>query len=166
CGADAITVHPRTATQGFRGLADWRIIGAVKKSLTIPVIGNGDVTAPADALRMMTETGCDGVMVGRAAIGSPMIFSQIIAAAAGRPCLEPDDRQRIELMRGYLRDSVSYLGEKSACRMMRSRLCWFVKGMRNAAQFRSAIRFLSTETEGMNLIQRYAESISIDAEGV
>lgn len=165
CGVDAVAVHPRSATQGFRGCADWRIIAAVKKALTIPVIGNGDITAPADALRMMAETGCDGVMVGRAAIGNPMIFKQIIAAATGASCPEPDDRQRIQMMRGYLRDSISYLGEKTACRMMRSRLGWFVRGMRNAAEFRSSIHFLASEAEAMDLIQHYAASISTVSEG-
>ena len=85
CGVDAIAVHPRTATQGFRGEADWSIIAAVIDALTIPVIGNGDVTTPADALRMINETGCDGVMVGRAAIGNPRIFGEILAAAQGQP---------------------------------------------------------------------------------
>jgi len=164
CGVDAITVHPRTATQGFRGEADWSIIAAVKKALAIPVIGNGDVTSPEDALRMLNETGCDGVMVGRAAIGNPMIFGGILAVAQGRSATVPNEGQRIDMMIGYLQDSVRYLGEKTACRMMRSRLCWFVKGMRNAGQFRSAIRFIASEKEATELIRQYAESISTEAE--
>ena len=161
CGVDAVAIHPRTATQGFRGEADWSIIAAVKKALAIPVIGNGDVTEPADALRMLEETGCDGVMVGRAAIGNPMIFDQILAFYEGRPAHAPDDAQRIGMMRDYLRDSVRYLGEERACRMMRSRLCWFVKGMRNAGQFRNAIRFMASEKKGLALIRQYAESIGV-----
>lgn len=160
CGVDAIAVHPRTAVQGFRGKADWSLIAAIKKALAIPVIGNGDVTEPEDAMRMLDETGCDGVMVGRAAIGNPMIFAQMLAAARGRPATAPDDGQRIDMMMDYLHDSVRYLGEKTACRMMRSRLCWFVKGMRNAGQFRHAIRFISSEKEAGDLIRRYADSLS------
>ncbi len=159
CGVDAVAVHPRTATQGFRGRADWAVIAAVKKAVAIPVIGNGDVNTPADALRMRDETGCDGVMVGRAAIGNPFIFSQIMAATRGLPVSGPDDQQRMAAMRGYLRDTVIYFGEETACRMMRSRLCWFVKGMRNAAQFRNAIRFIASEKEALKLIDRYAASI-------
>ena len=163
CGVDAIAVHPRTATQGFRGEADWSIITAIKKALAIPVIGNGDVTTPEDALRMLHETGCDGVMVGRAAIGNPMIFDGILAKAQGRPATVPNDGQRIDMMIGYLQDSVRYLGETIACRMMRSRLCWFVKGMRNAGQFRNAIRFIASEKEATALIRQYAESIESDS---
>ncbi len=159
CGVDAIAVHPRTATQGFRGTADWSIIAAVKQALSIPVIGNGDVIGPADAVRMRTETGCDGVMVGRAAIGNPMIFSHILAALHDQPTQPPTDAERIALMTIYLQESVRYLGEERACRMMRSRLCWFVKGMRNAGQFRSAIRFLASEEDGLDLLRQYAESI-------
>jgi len=162
CGVDAIAVHPRTATQGFRGEADWSIIAAVIDALTIPVIGNGDVTTPADALRMINETGCDGVMVGRAAIGNPRIFGEILAAAQGQPSTVQNDAQRIDMMMGYLQDSVRYLGEETACRMMRSRLCWFVKGMRNAGQFRNAIRFIASEKEAMDLIRQYAESFASD----
>jgi tRNA-dihydrouridine synthase B len=160
CGVDALAIHPRTATQGFRGQADWPVIAALKKALCIPVIGNGDVTNAQEALRMLNETGCDGVMVGRAAIGNPMIFGQIMACAQGRSPSPTDDGQRIDMMLGYLRDSVRYLGEQTACRMMRSRLCWFVKGMRNAGQFRNAIRFIATEKEARQLIREYADSIS------
>lgn len=160
CGVDAIAVHPRTATQGFRGKADWPIITMIKKNLTIPVIGNGDVAAPADAFRMVQDTGCDGVMVGRAAIGNPLIFNQIIAEAKGRQAIFINDGQRIDMMLEYLRDSVCYLGEKTACRIMRSRLCWFVKGMRNAGQFRNAIRFIASEKEATDLIRQYAETLS------
>jgi tRNA-dihydrouridine synthase B len=161
CGVDAVAVHPRTATQGFRGKADWTIIAAVKKAVSIPVIGNGDITAPADALQMLSETGCDGVMVGRAAIGNPMIFGQILSAAQGRPVPALDERQRFAMMIDYLADSVRYLGESTACLMMRSRLCWFVKGMRNAGQFRNSIRFIGSQQEAESLIRAYAMSIDV-----
>lgn len=162
-GVDAVAVHPRTATQGFAGNADWRIIAAVKKALSIPVIGNGDVNTAADALRMLKETGCDGVMVGRAAIGNPMIFRQILAAVDGRAASPVTDDQRIALMVAYVQDSVRYLGEETASRMMRSRLCWFVKGMRYAGQFRQSIRFIASQAEAMDLIRRYARSIDAPA---
>lgn len=161
CGVDAVAVHPRTATQGFRGTADWTIIAAVTNAVSIPVIGNGDVSTSADALRMRSQTGCEGVMVGRAAIGNPMIFGQILSAARGGPVVEIDDRRRFTMMIDYLADSVRYLGEPTACLMMRSRLCWFVKGMRNAGQFRNSIRFIGSQAEAEALIRRYAASLGV-----
>lgn len=155
CGVDALTVHPRTATQGFRGKADWSIIAAVKKRVSIPVIGNGDIFDPDAALKMFETTGCDGIMIGRAAIGNPMIFSQVRARLDGRapPAVSIDARS--EMMIRYLRASVEYIGEAHACRMMRSRLGWFVKGLRDSSRFRESIRWISTEREAEALIREY-----------
>ncbi len=160
CGVDAIAVHPRTANQGFRGKADWNIIAAVKQQAGIPVIGNGDILTPEDALRMFAQTGCDGVMIGRAAIGNPWIFAGIQALIENRETyLEPGLELRFEGMVRYLRASVEYFGEKHACYMMRSRLCWFVKGLRNASHFRESIKKVATEKQALDLIQAYQSTL-------
>jgi nifR3 family TIM-barrel protein len=157
CGVDAIAIHPRTATQGFSGKADWSVISAVKQAVTLAVIGNGDIVGPADAVRMQKTTGCDGIMIGRAAIGNPWIFSQCLAGLHGDNFTEIDLDQHFEVMRHYVSASVEYIGERVACRMMRSRLGWFVKGMRFASKFRESIKHLSSEKEAMGLIQTYRE---------
>jgi tRNA-dihydrouridine synthase B len=160
CGVDAVTVHPRTATQGFRGIADRTIIGAVKAIAKIPVIGNGDILCAEDAINMMKETGCDAVMIGRAAIGNPWIFSQTSALMQNGQPPEPDLSARFDVMEYYLKSSVRYFGELHACRMMRSRLCWFVKGLRFSSSFRESIKQLSTESEVLGLIRDYLSSLS------
>ncbi|MFH0726137.1 MAG: tRNA dihydrouridine synthase DusB [Pseudomonadota bacterium] len=160
CGVDAITVHPRTAMQGFRGMADRSIIRAVKEIVKIPVIGNGDILCAKDAIEMMRETGCDGVMIGRAAIGNPWIFSQTSALMQNGQPPEPDLSARFEVMENYLKSSVRYFGELHACRMMRSRLCWFVKGLRFSSNFRESIKQLSSESEALLLIREYLGSLS------
>ncbi len=160
CGVDAVAVHPRTAKQLFAGKADWSIIASVKKALSIPVIGNGDIFSARDALDMISETGCDGVMIGRKAIGYPGIFSQILAAQNGMACAIDDPGDRFEVMIEYLKSSVGYLGEASACRMMRSRLGWFAKEMPNSSHFRESIKHLSSEKEGLELIRAYQDSLN------
>ncbi len=157
CGTDAIAIHPRTATQGFRGKADWSVISAVKQAVALPVIGNGDIAKPVDALLMQKTTGCDGVMIGRAAIGNPWIFSQCLAGLHGENITAVDLDQRFEVMKHYVCASVEYMGEKVACRMMRSRLGWFVKGLRFSSKFRESIKHLSSERETIELIQTYRE---------
>jgi nifR3 family TIM-barrel protein len=102
CGADAITIHPRTATQGFGGKADWSVISTVKQAVALPVIGNGDIVRPADAVLMQKTTGCDGVMIGRAAIGNPWIFSQCLASLHGENITAVDLEQRFEVMKHYV----------------------------------------------------------------
>ncbi|CAN2041240.1 tRNA-dihydrouridine synthase [Candidatus Magnetomoraceae bacterium gMMP-15] len=155
CGVDAITLHPRTATQGFGGKADWSLISRVKKLVSIPVIGNGDIVHAEDAIKMRNETGCDGIMIGRAAIGNPWIFEQIFALMKKKPLPELSLEQRFEFMRIYLENSVKYLGEKRACRMMRSRLIWFSKGIPHSKKFREAIKYIKTKQEGNMLIDEF-----------
>jgi tRNA-dihydrouridine synthase B len=159
CGVDAVAVHPRTAGQLFGGRADWSIIAAVKAKVSIPVIGNGDIKSAGDAERMLAETGCDGVMIGRKAIGDPDIFSRVVARINGEEEVDEGFGRRFDLMSRYLRTSVKYIGEEQACRMMRSRLGWFTKGMHKSSQFREAIKQLSSEAEGIELIKAYRDEL-------
>ena len=155
-GVDAVTIHPRTARQGFGGSADWSLIGRIKAALNIPVIGNGDIVEAADALRMMSETGCDAIMVGRAAMANPFIFAQIEDLMAGRSPRPASPEERIALMIRYLDSSVDHLGEKRACFMMRSRLAWLAKGLPLAGRFRRSIRLVTTHAEVRQRIDAYA----------
>jgi len=159
CGVDAIAVHPRTATQGFRGCADWSLIRRIKACLSIPVIGNGDITCPGDAREMMATTECDMVMIGRGAIGFPWIFDQINADLQGRPLPRIHLTDRFDAILRYLSDSVRHIGEVHACRMMRSRLGWFVKGMPHSARFRESITQLATERQFRAAIEAYRAAV-------
>lgn len=155
CGVDAVAVHPRTARQAFSGQADWSIIARIKKALSIPVIGNGDITTAEDALRMMTETGCDAVMVGRAAIGNPFLFAQIRDLLAGRQPRHPSPVERFAIMTHYVDAAVACFGERGACFMLRSKLGWFAKGLPRAKEFRKAIRHLSSRDQAIELIKMF-----------
>jgi len=155
CGVDAVTLHPRTASQGFGGQADWELIAALKERVSIPVIGNGDIWSAEDGIRMMKTTGCDAVMIGRAAIGYPWIFTQIVDLLDKRKTTVVDTACRFRAMTDFLESSVIYFGEKRACYMMRSRLGWFVKGMRYSSRFREAIKHITSADEARNLIRDY-----------
>ncbi|MCP4622989.1 MAG: tRNA dihydrouridine synthase DusB [bacterium] len=161
-GVDAVAVHPRTASQLFGGRADWSIIAAVKKAVSMPVIGNGDIFSAHDAINMLSETGCDGIMIGRKAIGNPGIFRQVLARISGDKNEAEDLDRRFDTMIHYLKASVEYLEEEPACRMMRSRLGWFTKEMPSSGKFRESIKHLSSEKEGIELIKAYKEKISIE----
>jgi tRNA-dihydrouridine synthase len=108
---------------------------------------------------MKAETGCDAVMVGRAAIGRPYLFSQILAVERGLPEVQPDLCQRIDLMQRYLALSVAFLGEETACCQLRSRLTWFAKGLRQASRFRASIRLIRSQAEAVERIADYQASL-------
>jgi nifR3 family TIM-barrel protein len=159
CGIDAIAVHPRTATQGFRGQSDWSIIAAVKAAVSIPVIGNGDILSARDAVQMEADTGCDAIMIGRAAIGNPWIFSRYLALKTGQAEPGVDLGVRVETMIRYVRAMVDYRGESRACRMLRSRLGWFVKGLPHAGAFREAIKSITAEDEAFAVIDAFRAAV-------
>ncbi|PIE71831.1 MAG: tRNA dihydrouridine synthase DusB [Deltaproteobacteria bacterium] len=142
-GVDALVLHPRTATQGFGGEADWGLIGLLKAAVRIPVIGNGDVKTPDDALRMVAETGCDAVMIGRAAMGDPAIFSRVESALAGKTPPVVTRAERFDAMRRFVEDTVLACGENNAPFMLRSRLGWLVKGLFGSAKFRERLNGLT-----------------------
>jgi tRNA-dihydrouridine synthase B len=139
CGADAITVHPRFVTQGFEGHADWKIIAQVKEKLTIPVIGNGDILNPCLALQMKRQTGCDGVMIGRGAIGNPWIFKGILQLQNGHPVIQPKLHERRAFIMKHFRLLSSSMGEQRAVKSMRGLLLWYTKGLPHSNRFRGTI---------------------------
>ena len=138
CGLQAIALHPRTREQGYSGQADWSRIAEVKAAVRIPVIGNGDINSPEDAVRMVAETGCDAVMVGRAASSNPWIFRQIEQYLATGSYDQPADQDRYEMMRTYYAMLVER-DEPDATGKMKQFATYFTHGVRHGARLRAAI---------------------------
>jgi tRNA-dihydrouridine synthase B len=160
-GIAAVTVHGRTRAQGFSGRADWNMIKAVKESVGIPVIGNGDVRSAQDAMNMLDETGCDGVMIGRAIQGNPWIFREAKQLLeAGVVPSPPSLEERKSIMLRHLKDMVNILGENSGVCEMRKHLCWYTKGLQGGAEFRTRINHLVGAEEVRREICRYFASFS------
>ncbi len=139
CGADALTIHPRYVSQGFSGSADWSIIAKIKDKLAIPCIGNGDVHSPELALEIQKKTACDGVMIGRGAVGNPWLFKQILDLEKGQPIFTPDSDERKATIMEHFRLLSLSMGEIHAARMMRGLLLKYTKGLPGSNKIRKTL---------------------------
>ncbi len=156
CGVSAVAVHGRTREQFYSGSADWSIIGAVKHAVKIPVIGNGDVVGPESAQDIINQTGCDGVMIGRAAQGNPWIFREVVHfLETGMKIERPSMEEMKDVLMRHAMLQLKYKGEYTGIREMRKHLAWYTTGMPHSARFRQTINSM----ESIEELQRGIEII-------
>lgn len=152
-GAAAVAVHGRTKEQLYSGKADWGIIKAVKNAVSIPVIGNGDVSSPEDCERMYEYTNCDLVMIGRGSYGRPWLFGQIRDYFGGKPVRpEPELDEKLSIMRRHIELLVADKGERTGMKEARRQAAWYIKGISGAAKFRNLFGSMNTLTDLDNLV--------------
>jgi len=158
-GVKWITVHARTRSEKFAGQAHWEVISQVKQATSLPVIGNGDVKTPEDALRMVRETGCDGVMVGRGSFGNPWLFGRAQRLLDGEdPGPEPTPRERIHTAIGHMHDLAVKRGEYAAV-LMRKHVAWYVRGFYDNSALCREVNHAKSVAEVETFLHRYLEKI-------
>ncbi|MBR1816802.1 MAG: tRNA dihydrouridine synthase DusB [Lachnospiraceae bacterium] len=156
-GVSAIAVHGRTREQYYRGKADWSIIKEVKDAVSVPVIGNGDIASGEDVVRIKEQTGCDSVMIGRAAKGNPWLFKEIKEyLATGEVPIRPSVDEICDMMLRHARLMIEYKGEFTGIHEMRKHVAWYTQGMKDSAKLRARINTVETyeELEGMITVLR------------
>jgi nifR3 family TIM-barrel protein len=159
-GGKAVAVHGRTRVQMYEGKADWNIIKQVKEAVNIPVIGNGDVQTPQDAKRMLEETGVDGVMIGRAALGNPwMIYRTVRYLETGELIPEPSVKEKIDVCILHLDRLIALKNEHIAVKEMRKHAAWYLKGIRGNAKIRNAINECNTREELVSLLTKFVAEV-------
>ncbi|MBE6538174.1 MAG: tRNA dihydrouridine synthase DusB [Ruminococcaceae bacterium] len=156
-GAAMICVHGRTRSQMYEPSADYNVIGEVKKAVSVPVVGNGDIYSASDALRMLDVSGCDGVAVGRGALGNPWIFSELLAVAKGEEFLSPNIGERLRVALGQAVRMTEEKGEYIAVREARKHVAWYIKGVRGAAEARNRINSAETLSDIEKIAKEIAE---------
>lgn len=156
-GAALIAVHGRTRAQMYAPPTSLDVIARVKQSVTVPVVGNGDILSADDALRMYAETGCDGIMIARGALGNPWLFSEIRAHLEGSSFTPPSLPERMETALSQIRFMVEEKGERVAVAEARKHLSWYIKGVEGAAAARAAINTAASLSEMTEIIRAIAE---------
>lgn len=155
-GASAIAVHGRTRSQMYEGHADWSYIKQVKEAVSIPVIGNGDVKTAQDAKRMLEETGCDAVMVGRAALGNPWVITQMVSYVENDILIEePSVDEKIEQCLNHAKRLIQVEGEKNAIRQMRGHAPWYIKGLKSSSQVKNRLSKVEKFEELQSILLAY-----------
>lgn len=155
-GASAVAVHGRTREQYYSGKADWDIIRRVKDAVSIPVIGNGDVTGPKEARKLLEETKCDAIMVGRGAQGNPWIFKKIVRFLEdGTIVPNPSPEEKIDTIIRHMNMLIDLKGERTGILEMRSHIAWYIKGMRDAAYTKQKIFQMTDKEEIISLLKSF-----------
>jgi tRNA-dihydrouridine synthase B len=153
-GIEAVAVHPRTRTQGYSGQADWGVIARVKQAVKIPVIGNGDIRSPEDAERMVAQTGCDAVMIGRTAATNPWIFRQMEQYFSAGHYDQPSEADRYRLLADYFRSLIA-ADPPDAIGKMKQFACWFTHGVRNGGELRHQVHSSHTPEEVLQRVDEF-----------
>lgn len=159
-GAAAIAVHGRTREQYYAGKADWSVIRKVKETVTIPVIGNGDILTAADAIRMREETGCDGFMIARGAQGNPWIFKQILHEwETGEPLARPSAGEMVDMLLCHARMQIEFKGAYVGIREMRKHAAWYTSGYYGASRLRRALNEIESYEQLEELMGRFLAAV-------